>query len=59
MKVGDLIKSKTRYLGCVFLVVAIRDAGAYDYKQVMSVRIPDGLKTRWSNIETWEVISGA
>ena len=57
MKVGDLIKSKTRYVGQKFLVIDIRELSGLEYKQVRAIRMPDGFKTRWSNIETWEVIS--
>jgi hypothetical protein len=71
MKVGDLIKSKTRYAGGgvagqKFLVIGTRTAGhnlqkngviRKDRTQVRAIRMPDGFKTRWSNIETWEVIS--
>ena len=56
MKVGDLIKNKTRYVGLKFLVVDIRDQTAV-HKQVRAVRIVDGFKTRWSSIDGWEVIS--
>ena len=58
MKVGDLIKSKARYVGRKFLVVEVRDTHEYG-KQVRSIRMPDGFKTRWSKIETWEVISAS
>ncbi len=63
MKVGDLIKSKIRYNGQKFLLVGIRDMPAARGwigpapKQVKSIRMPDGFKTRWSNIETWEIVS--
>ena len=56
MKVGDLIKSKTRYIGQKFLVIEVRDTHEYG-KQVRGIQMPDGFKTRWSKIETWEVIS--
>ena len=56
VKVGDLIKNKTRYVGLKFLVIGIRDQTAV-HKQVRAVRIVDGFKTRWSNIESWEVTS--
>ena len=56
MKVGDLVKNKTRYGGLKFLVVDIRDQTAV-HKQVRAVRIVDGFKTRWSSIDGWEVIS--
>ena len=62
MKVGDLIKSKTRYAGQKFLVVGIRTLRKKnDQLQVclQAIRMPDGYKTRWCNIETWEVISEA
>jgi hypothetical protein len=62
MKVGDLIKSKTRHNGQKFLVVGIRTLqkkGAInnDRTQVKTIRIADGQKIRWLNIENWEVIS--
>ena len=56
MKVGDLIRSRRRYYGQRFLVIGIRDIGL-ENEQVRAIRMPDGFKTRWSNIETWEVIS--
>lgn len=56
MQVGDLIKNKTRYTGQKFLVIDIRDTPTHGH-QVRSIRMPDGFKTRWSNIETWQVIS--
>jgi hypothetical protein len=58
VKVGDLIRSRTRYYGQKFLVIGIRDIGL-EYEQVRAIRMPDGFKTRWSNIETWEVISAS
>ncbi len=58
MKVGDLIKNKTRYVGLKFLVIGIRDQTAV-HKQVRAVRIVDGFKTRWSSIDGWEVISAS
>ena len=56
MKVGDIIKNKTRYVGLKFLVISIRDQTAV-HKQVRAVRIVDGFKTRWSSVDGWEVIS--
>ena len=61
MKVGDLIKNKTRYIGQKFLVIDTKTEKTYGAKgeitKVRAIRMPDGFKTRWSNIETWEVIS--
>ena len=58
MKVGDLIRCKARYVGQKFLVIGVRDT--YEYgKQVRSIRMPDGFKTRWSSIGGWEVISAS
>ena len=65
MKVGDLIKNKTRYaVGKEFqkfLVVEIRDKPVDELgltlKQLRAIRMPDGLRTRWSAIDGWEVIS--
>ena len=56
MKVGDLIKNKTRYVGEKFLVIGLRDTPAHGH-QVRSIRMPDGFKTRWSLVDGWEVIS--
>ena len=56
MKVGDLVKNKTRYIGQKFLVIGVRDQTPV-HKQVRSIRMPDGFKTRWSSIDGWEVIS--
>jgi len=58
VKVGDLIKNKTRYIGQKFLVVEVRDQTAV-HKQVRSIRMPDGFKTRWSSIDGWELISAS
>ena len=58
MKVGDLIRSRRRYYGQRFLVIGIRDIGL-ESEQVRAIRMPDGFKTRWSKIETWEVISAS
>ena len=57
MKVGDLIRSRRRYYRQKFLVIGIRELSGLEYKQVRAIRMPDGFKTRWSKIETWEVIS--
>ena len=63
MKVGDLIKCKTRYTGQKFLVIGIKTEKTYGAKgeltKVRAIRMPDGFKTRWSKIETWEVISAS
>ena len=56
MKVGDLIKNKTRYVGEKFLVIGVRDTSTRG-RQVRSIRMPDGFKTRWSLVDGWEVIS--
>ena len=61
MKVGDIIKNKTRYVGLKFLVIGIKTEKTYGAKgeltKVRAVRIVDGFKTRWSSIDGWEVIS--
>ena len=61
MKVGDLIKNKTRYVRQKFLVIDIRTEKTYGVKseltKVRAIRMPDGFKTRWSLIDGWEVIS--
>ena len=56
MKAGDLIRCKTRYVGQLFLVIGVRDWYQFG-KQVRSIRMPDGFKTRWSSTDGWEVIS--
>ena len=56
MKLGDLIKNKTRYVGEKFLVIGVRDSSTRG-RQVRSIRMPDGFKTRWSLVDGWEVIS--
>ena len=58
MKVGDLIKNKTRYTGQKFLVIGVRDTLTQG-KMVRSIRICDGFKTRWSHIDGWRVISAS
>ena len=58
MQVGDLIKSKARYVGQKFLVIGVRNTPTHGH-QVRAIRMPDGFKTRWSKIETWEVISAS
>ena len=61
MKVGDLIKNKTRYVGQKFLVIDIKTEKTYGAKseltKVRAIRMPDGFKTRWSSAEGWEVFS--
>ena len=61
MKVGDLIRCKTRYVGQLFLVIDIRTEKTYGAKgeltKVRSIRLPGGFKTRWSLTEGWEVFS--
>ena len=61
MKVGDLIKNKTRYVGQKFLVIDIRIQKTYgansELKKVRAISMPDGFKTRWSLVDGWEVIS--
>ncbi len=61
MKVGDLIKNKTRYVGRYFLVIDIRTQKTYgansELKKVRAIRMTDGFKTRWSLVDGWEVIS--
>ena len=63
MKVGDLIKNKTRYVGQKFLVIDIRTRKIFGAKseitQVRAMRMPDGFKTRWSLVDGWEVINEA
>ena len=56
MKVGDLIKNNTRYVGQKFLVIEKRYVSTKGH-QVRSIRLPDGFKTRWSLVDGWEVIS--
>ena len=58
MKVGDLIKNKTRYVGQKFLVIGVRDTTTRGH-QVRSIRMPDGFKTRWSLVNGWAVINEA
>ena len=55
MKVGDLIQSKNRYTGRLFLVLEIRDS--LKGKQLKAISLPDRIKTRWCKIDTWDVIS--
>ena len=60
MKIGDLIKNKTRYVGQKFLVIDIRKqtyGAKSELTKVRAIRMPDGFKTRWSLIDGWEVIS--
>lgn len=56
MKVGDLIRCKTRYVGQLFLVTGVRNTPTRGH-QVRSIRMPGGFKTRWSSTEGWEVLS--
>jgi hypothetical protein len=59
MKVGDLVMSKNRYRGQIFIIVAYVDEGfkpSAHEPVIQLVRLEDGFKTRWSKVSTWEVI---
>ena len=56
MKAGDLIQSKNRYKGLMFLVLKIRDHTKG--RQLKAISLPcNSIKTRWCKIDTWDVIS--
>ena len=59
MKVGDLIKSSTRYKDQVMIVTDLRTLsdlfGAF--QQIRAVSLNTGVKTRWCNAKTWKVVS--
>ena len=61
MKVGDLIKSNTRYKGQLMLVIDTRIRIGSDLsgnlQQIRVVSMSSGVKTRWCRATTWEVIS--
>ena len=59
MKVGDLVMSKNRYVGQIFIIVGYRTKEVLptiSHSVVQCVRLEDGFKTRWSKVSTWEVI---
>jgi hypothetical protein len=60
MKVGDLIKSNTRYKGQLMMVIDTRtNNGLFgNFQQIRVVCMNSGIKMRWSRSTTWEVISG-
>ena len=55
MQVGDLVISKNRYKGQLFIVIGTTLAQSKDLK-VQCFRATDGFKTRWSKASTWEVL---
>ena len=58
MKVGDLVMSKNRYRGQIFIILAyVAEVTPSAHEPVIQcVRLEDGFKTRWSKVSTWEVI---
>jgi len=54
MRVGDLVISKNRYKGQLFIVIRYDSRGSYPVIQCF--RVTDGYKTRWCKASTWEVI---
>ena len=57
MKVGDLIRYKTRYIGEQFVVIGIRPIfGSKSDKSVKCVSAQTLKETRWSHSSTMEKI---
>ena len=58
MKVGDLVMSKNRYVGQIFIIVGYVDEFSPTRQEpaIQLIRLEDGFKTRWSKVSTWEVI---
>ena len=57
MKVGDLIRYKTRYIGEQFVVVGVRPIfGSKTDKSIKSVSVQTLKETRWSHSSTVERI---
>jgi hypothetical protein len=58
MQVGDLVISKNRYKGQLFIVIGYIATGKpkINHPVVQCFRVADGYKTRWSAASTWEVI---
>ena len=56
MKIGDLVKSRNRYKGQLFIVIGYEEECGGFVDKVQCFRITDGYKTRWCNASTWEVI---
>ena len=60
MKVGDLVMSKNRYVGQIFIIVGTMAPNPNKLfpsnDVVQCVRLEDGFKTRWSKTSTWEAI---
>jgi hypothetical protein len=58
MKVGDLVMSKNRYVGQIFIIVGHADKFSPSTHEpvIQCIRLEDGFKTRWSKVSTWEAI---
>ncbi len=58
MKVGDLVMSKNRYRGQIFIIVDyVAEFPPSAHEPIIQlVRLEDGFKTRWSKVSTWEAI---
>ena len=61
MRIGDLVMSRNRYKGQLFIVIgyiATGDPRYINHPVVQCFRVADGYKTRWCKASTWEVICG-
>ena len=58
MKVGDLVMSKNRYVGQIFIIVGYADKLSRMIQEpvIQCIRLEDGFKTRWSKVSTWEAL---
>ncbi len=56
MEIGDMVVSRNRYTGNIFIIVD-KILGSTEGKNIIKcIRITDGYKTRWSDVKTWEKI---
>lgn len=58
MRIGDLVISKNRYKGQLFIVIGYVEEPqpTIHHPVVQCFRVTDGYKTRWCKASTWEVI---
>jgi len=57
MEIGDMVVSRNRYTGNIFIIVDKILGSTHCKKNIIKcIRITDGYKTRWSDVKTWEKI---
>ena len=55
--IGDLVRSKTRYKGQIFMVtetIPAKPCNVYPIQKIRLIRVEDGFRTRYSKASTWE-----